>query len=326
MAPTSTDAGSPRADVLGAPYVATTLALRPDDEGEVVATLVHRPAETPSRRAVLHVHGFADYFFQTGAADFWCERGYDFYALDLRKYGRSLLPHQTPNFVTDLTSYYEELDAAMAVVTAEHEHVLLSAHSTGGLTMPLWASDRRLEVAGMVLNSPWLDMHGPVVMRNLAMPVLHRIGGYRSRLEVPRKVSGIYARSLHHEHEGEWTFDLAWKPLQSWPVYAGWLRAIRTGQARVARGLDVRAPVLVLSSTRSGRAHSIDDPDVFATDIVLDVEQIRRRAPLLGRHVTLAQVEGAMHDVTLSRPEVRKVVFDEVARFLTAYVDGTSPA
>ena len=315
MAPTSTD-------VLGAPYVATTLPLRPDDEGEVVATLVHRPAPNPTGRAVLHVHGFADYFFQTGAADFWCERGYDFYALDLRKYGRSLLPHQTPNFVTDLATYYEELDAAFATVTGGHDHVVLSAHSTGGLTVPLWASDRGVDVAGVVLNSPWLDMHGDLITRHLAMPVLHRVGAYRARLQIPRKVSGIYARSLHVEHEGEWPFDLAWKPLQSWPVYAGWIRAIRSGQGRVAAGLDVRAPVLVLTSARSARPASIDDPDVFSTDIVLDVEQIRRRAPMIGRHVTLAQVDGALHDVTLSRPDVRKVVFDEVARFLTAYVDG----
>jgi alpha-beta hydrolase superfamily lysophospholipase len=165
-------------------------------------------------------------------------------------------------------------------------------------------------------------MHGDVITRNLALPVLHRVGAYRARLQVPRKVSGIYARSLHIEHEGEWPFDLAWKPLQSWPVYAGWIRAIRTGQARVRGGLDVQAPVLVLSSTRSSRPASVDDPDAFRTDIVLDVEQIRRRTPMLGRHVTLAQIEGAMHDVTLSQPEVRKVVFDEVARFLTAYVDG----
>lgn len=324
MAHTSTESapGVPREDVLGPPYVATTLPLAPDDEGEVVATLVHRPAPDPTGRAVLHVHGFADYFFQTEAADFWCERGYDFYALDLRKYGRSLLPHQTPNFVADLTTYHEELDLAFAEVAADHDRVVLSAHSTGGLTVPLWASDRQLPVDGMVLNSPWLDMHGDVVMRNLAMPVLHRIGGVRSRLLVPRKVSGLYARSLHVEHEGEWPFDLSWKPLQSWPVYAGWIRAIRTGQARVAAGLDVPAPVLVLSSARSGHPSSVDDPDLFATDVVLDVEQIRRRAPMLGRHVTLARIEGAMHDVTLSRPGVRKVVFDEIARFLTAYVDG----
>ena len=315
MAPTSTD-------VLGPPYVATTLALAPDEEGEVVATLVHRPSEDPTGRAVLHVHGFADYFFQTGAADFWCERGYDFYALDLRKYGRSLLPHQTPNYVTDLSSYYEELDLAFEAVAADHDHIVLSAHSTGGLTVPLWASDREVEITGMVLNSPWLDMHGDLITRHLAMPVLHRVGAYRARLAIPRKVSGLYARSLHVEHEGEWPFDLAWKPLQSWPVYAGWIRAIRTGQARVAAGLDVPAPVLVLTSTRSGHPASIDDPEVFSTDIVLDVEQIRRRAPMLGRHVTLSQVVGAIHDVTLSGPDVRKVVFDEMARFLTAYVDG----
>ena len=327
MAPTSTeDGGAPVADpvpdILGPPYVATTLPLRADDEGECVATLVHRPADRPTGRAVLHVHGFADYFFQVAAADHWCERGYDFYALDLRKYGRSLLGHQTPNFVTDLAAYYEELDLAFEAVSRDHDHVVLSAHSTGGLTVPLWASDRGLEVAGMVLNSPWLDMHGDVFTRHLAMPVLHQVGARRARLLVPRKVSGLYARSLHHEHEGEWEFDLSWKPLESWPVYAGWIRAIRTGQARVAAGLDVRAPVLVLSSARSGRPRTIDDPDVSNTDIVLDVEQIRRRAPMLGRHVTLAQVEGAIHDVTLSRPAVRKLVFDEIGRFLAAYVEG----
>jgi alpha-beta hydrolase superfamily lysophospholipase len=320
MAPTSTDGLGE--DVLGPPYVATTLRLRPDDEGDVVATLVHRPAPEPTGYAVLHVHGFADYFFQTGAADFWCERGYDYYAVDLRKYGRSLLPHQTPNFAIDLGEYYEELDLALAAVREDHEHVVLSGHSTGGLTVSLWAADRRLDIAGMVLNSPWLDMHGDAITRQLALPVLHRVGSRRTRVEVPRKVTGFYARSLHHEHEGEWDFDLAWKPLKSWPVYAGWLRAVRIGQARVAAGIEVAAPVLVLSSARSGRPVSMDDPDVFGTDIVLDVEQIRRRAPMLGRHVTLAQVEGAMHDVTLSRAPVRKVVFDEVARFLTAYVDG----
>ena len=319
MAPTSTDGFTE--DVLGAPYVARTLPLRPDDEGEVVATLVHRPAPTPSGRAVLHVHGFADYFFQTSAADFWCERGYDFYAVDLRKYGRSLLPHQTPNFTTDLTDYYEELDLALSIVRADHDHVVLSGHSTGGLTVPLWACDRRGEIAGMVLNSPWLDMHGDVLTRQLAMPVLHRVGGRRARAEVPRKVTGFYARSLHREHEGEWDFDLAWKPLGSWPVYAGWLRAVRIGQTRVAAGLELAAPVLVVSSARSGHPTSMADPDVFRTDIVLDVEQIRRRAPLLGRHVTLAQVGGAIHDVTLSRADVRKTVFDEIGRFLSAYVD-----
>ncbi|MGH3329670.1 MAG: alpha/beta hydrolase, partial [Nocardioidaceae bacterium] len=63
-------------DVLGEPYVAETIHLEDDDEGAVVATLVSRCAEQETNRAVLHLHGFADYFFQTPAADFWTSRGY----------------------------------------------------------------------------------------------------------------------------------------------------------------------------------------------------------------------------------------------------------
>ena len=97
-------------DVLGEPWVAETFTLRPDDEGEVVATLVSRRSPVAGRGAVLHVHGFADYFFQTEYAAWWLDRGYDFYALDLRKYGRSILPHQTPNYVGDLRDYDDEPD------------------------------------------------------------------------------------------------------------------------------------------------------------------------------------------------------------------------
>lgn len=309
-------------DILGPPYVARTLNLRPDEEGEVVATLVHRAADgPPTGRAVLHVHGFCDYFFQTGVADFWCNRSYDFYALDLRKHGRSLRAHQTPNFVDDLATYHEELDQAYEAIRANYPHIVLTAHSTGGLTVPLWAADRKLDIAGMVLNAPWLDMHGSAVTRNVTMQVLRQVGARRPTLEVPRKVDGFYGRSLHRDHEGEWDFNLAWKPLQSFPVYAGWIAAVRRAHARIARGIEVPAPVLVLSSTRTGYPVSALDPVVHSTDIVLDVEQIRRRAPMLGRHVTVAQIEGAIHDVTLSRPEVRKVVFDEISVFLSAYVE-----
>src|SRR5689334_17512517 len=192
MAPTSTEASSGPQDVLGAPYVARTLQLKPDFEGKVTATLVHRPADGPSTgKAVLHVHGFADYFFQTAAADFWCNRGYDFYALDLRKYGRSLLPHQTPNYVDDLTTYYEELDQAFEALSANYGHIVLSAHSTGGLTVPLWAAGRTVTIKGMVLNAPWLDMQGDPILRNLALPVIQGIGARRPMQEIPRKVSGF---------------------------------------------------------------------------------------------------------------------------------------
>ena len=55
--------------------------------------------------------------------------------------------------------------------------------------------------------------------------------------------------------------------------------------------------------------------------MVLDVERMRRRAARLSRHVTIAQVPGALHDVTLSPEPARSQVFDELERWLSAYVD-----
>ena len=78
-----------QADILGPDFRVETISLPPDPEGPVVATLVTLAPERPNGRAVLHVHGFADYFFHTEYARWWADRGYAFYALDLHKCGRS---------------------------------------------------------------------------------------------------------------------------------------------------------------------------------------------------------------------------------------------
>jgi alpha-beta hydrolase superfamily lysophospholipase len=312
---------SARGDILGSPYTAETIELPDDDEGPVVATLVRRPVGRRTTRAVLHVHGFADYFFQTPYAEWWNARGYDFYALDLRKYGRSLLPHQTPNYTADLHHYFPELDAAWERIGAGHRHVVLSGHSTGGLTVPLWADERRVEARGIVLNAPWFDLQGPAFVRHALTPVVTQLARRRPKRVIPRSVTGFYARSLHRDHEGEWDFDLAWKPIESWPAYAGWLAAVRRGHAELHAGLDLPFPALVLASETSAVPTAMGD-DVHHHDIVLDVEQIRRWSPALGRHVTYVAVPHARHDVFLSREAPRAEAFAELDGWLTAYVDG----
>ncbi|WGL50852.1 alpha/beta hydrolase [Nocardioides sp. BP30] len=318
-------------DVLGAPFTAETIPFPDDHEGEVVATLVTRLAsraaeDTSPRRAVLHVHGFADYFFQTEYAAWWAARGYDFYAVDLPKYGRSIRPHQTPNYTTDLADYFPVLDEVWDRIRADHDSIVITGHSTGGLTTSLWADARRPEgLAGLFLNSPWLDLQGPALMRIVLTPVVRQLGRFQPMRAIPRAVSGLYTRSLHRDHEGEWDFDLVWKPVESFTVYAGWLRAIRHGHARLHAGLDVPAPVLVLSSDATGhpdpKSGSVDDL-VHGTDIVLDVEQIRRWSTAIGPHVTYIAVPGAKHDVVLSRPEARERAYAELDRWLSTYVEG----
>jgi alpha-beta hydrolase superfamily lysophospholipase len=314
-------------DVLGAPYTRETLAMPDDYEGAVVSTLVHRPADRRrSRGAVLHVHGFCDYFFQTSTAEFFTSLGFDFFALDLRKHGRSLLPHQTPNFCLDLAEYHADLDAALSSIREQtgHQRVVISAHSTGGLVTPLWVAERAskgdLVADALVLNSPWLDLQGSFFVRTAGTEAVNRLGLRRPYATVQRTVSGVYAESLHRDHYGEWEFDLTWKPLQSLPVKAGWLRAIRAGHRAVHKGVSVPAPVLVLCSHRSMVPQTYTE-QAQSVDTVLDVRQIAKWSHQLGDDVTVLRIPGALHDVFLSRKEVRKEAFARAARWLDYALD-----
>src|SRR6478736_373520 len=117
-------------------FEALELDFPADYDGPVVATLVRLPAARAERGAVLYLHGYADYFFQRHMAERFAAEGYAFYALDLRKYGRSLRPHQHPNFCRSVGEYYAELTAAIAEIG---EPILLAGHSTGALICALYS-------------------------------------------------------------------------------------------------------------------------------------------------------------------------------------------
>jgi alpha-beta hydrolase superfamily lysophospholipase len=299
------------------------LGTDPDGEGPVAAVLVRRdplPRQETSG-AVLYVHGFSDYFFQTALADFFAGRGLAFYALDLRKSGRARRPGQTAHYVSDLGLYDEDVESALAVVTSEHPDlpVLLVAHSTGGLILPLWLDRRRAAgltppIAGLVLNSPWFDLQGKPVNRGALTQAL-RVAGKTAPFRELKLAPGVYGRTLHASATGEWDFDLAMKPLAGFPVTFGWLNAVRRGHARLHRGLDVGVPSLVLRSTRSHFSRhysSLSD----RSDTVVDVAHIARWAGCLGGEMTIVPIEDARHDVFLSLPEPREHAYAAVASWL----------
>lgn len=322
-------------DILGAPYTAETIDLGRDAEGPLVATLVHRPADIsgadatthlPSsaqgqdgagKPAVLYLHGFVDYFFQKDLGDWWAERGHDFYALDLRKYGRSLRPGQTPNYTENLNDYFDDLTAAWQLITGRdgHRQVILMAHSTGGLIAPLWASHTNPpELAAVVLNSPWLDHFNNPLERALMTGAVTALARLKPRTIVQKEQEDAYARSLHADHAGAWQFNTDWKTLNFPPIYAGWLAAIRRAQKQLQAGLNIPAPVLVLTSARSGKlTHPTDRHDF---DAVLNVHGIRRWATSLGPHVTSRVIDGGTHDLVLSPDPARTATYQAIGEFI----------
>jgi alpha-beta hydrolase superfamily lysophospholipase len=289
------------------------------EEIDVVATLVRRAGGERSEHAVLYLHGWNDYFFQTHVADAFSAAGFAFYALDLRRYGRSLRLGQLRGFIADLTEYDQELSAAADLIAADHQQLTLVGHSTGGLTATLWAADHPERVAGVILNSPWLDLQGSAMVRALGGPVIDAVGGNRPTAALPLPDSGFYARTIHVDQEGEWDYDTELKTSPSPAIRVGWLRAVLQGHQKVAAGLGLPMPVLVMTSARTDFARKWHD-GLHTADTVLDVEQIARRATKLGRHVTIVRFEGGLHDLFLSRPAVRDRVLDEVVRWSGAYL------
>lgn len=312
-------------------YWRQTLSLGPDPhgEGDLVATVVRRGDGGSTPHAVLALHGYTDYFFNTELADHFAARGFTFYAVDLHKCGRSRREGQTPHFTTDLATYDVELERALSLIVADTAGatVCLYGHSAGGLIATLWLDRLRSRgrnegrVGALVLNSPFFDLHGPAVLRTAptaaALIALARL----RKLTVVRKPTpgGGYGSSLHRDYFGEFNYNLEWKPLGGFPVTFGWLNAIRRGQARLHRGLDVGVPNLVLRSDRSvfegGPEHQ--DPEAIQRgDAVLDVGQIARWAGCLGNHTTVAPIADAKHDVFLSQKEPRAAAYRELDGWL----------
>jgi alpha-beta hydrolase superfamily lysophospholipase len=328
-APETSRAADWTPDALGDGYAQHVLELGPDPDGEgpVAAVIVRRDpgAGTAVRGAVLYVHGFNDYFFQTALADYFAESGLAFYAVDLRKSGRARRPGQTAHYVSDLALYDDELERALALVTEVRPGlpVVIVAHSTGGLIVPLWLDRRRAAgrvapVAGLILNSPWFDLQGKPVTRGpvtQALRALAKVQPFRE-LKLPKLV---YGETLHTSRTGEWDFDLELKPLTGFPVTIGWLNAVRRGQARLHRGLDTSVPSLILRSDRSH--HSVTYSSLSdGADAVLDVTQIARWAGCLGAETTIVPIEGARHDVFLSLAEPRERAYAAMTAWLDQHL------
>lgn len=324
-------------DVLGDEFEQLTLDLGEDDQGPVVATLVRAlPRPLPwwdrvGRRRplddvdVLYVHGWSDYFFQKRLARFWTSRGARFHALDLRKYGRSLRDGQTPGYVADLTTYDEDIAAALeamgrgADATGSPRRLVLFGHSTGGLTLSLWASRHPDAVDALILNSPWLEFQFAPVRPAIA-PMVELQARLRPLDVAPQVDLGFYTRAQQEVADPDDPVDvnLAWRPVQTMAVYAGWLNAILTGHKTVAAGLSIPAPVCVLLSARSV-APTRWSEELTAADSVLVVDDIARASLRLGPSVTVERIDGALHDVFLSRHAAREDAYRRLDRWVTGW-------
>lgn len=320
--------------ILGEGYTAHPIDLGADDEGPLLATLIHREATgalsqidarvsgAATKPPILLMHGWSDYIFHRELMEHLGQRGHDVWGLDLRKHGRSLRPGQTATEVDHLNRYDEEIGAALRII-GRHRPPVLLAHSTGGLTAALWAQRHPRTVSGLALNSPWLEMHlGPMARSLAEAPVRLLAERLRARPLFPSG-SSHYARATHRDFGGSYDYDLMLKPPGGHSLPANTLGAIVDGQRRLAAAGPLTIPVLVMHSARS-RIGARFVEEMRRADSVLDVRTLARAAARLGTDVRIEAIDGARHDVFLSDADARARAITILDEWLETVSTGAS--
>lgn len=305
-----------KSDILGPGFEMRHVDMDDDYAGHVRCTVIRRHADTPSTRGVLYVHGFSDYFFQKAMADTFAEHGYAFYAVDLRRYGRSLMSGDKMFRVRDLTEYFPDIEAGISAMKEDGiTEIIIMGHSTGGLTTTLYMEGHPdPAVRGLILTSPFLTWNLSPAVIKFGIPVMKLISRISPHLRMDGDGTNRYAATLARHLGGEWEYDTSWKPDVMPPVTAEWVRAIDDGQRAVRRG-TVKVPVLFMHSDKS--APSDGTPAQFATsDAVLNVNTMAKVGRKLGPDVTEVTIPNGLHDLVLSPLPVRTRVYTAIFSWL----------
>lgn len=308
-------------DVLGNGYRCNIIHQPDDYDGAVVCAIVQKPTLPNVKRAIIYTHGYNDYFFQSALGDSANAHGYNFYALDLRKYGRSSLPNQDPFFCKKMDEYFADIDTTIAIAKAEgNEQIFLLGHSTGGLCFSLYLNERRenAHVDGLILNSPFLDWNLGKVAESIGIPCLSFMGSMFKKMKAQGASGtvGGYSQSILKEYHGEWDFSKEWVKIYGHPKRAGWIRAIHHGQKKVQKGMKIQQPILLMSSDKSVEATDQWNEAYHRADVILNVDEIQKFGAKLGPKVTPCIIKDGKHDLLLSEKAVRDEVYRTIFQWL----------
>lgn len=300
-------------------YITHQHTCKKDYEGKVITTLIESKSNKKvANQTLLYVHGFNDYFFQLELLDFYASHGINFYAIDLRKCGRSYLSHQHPNFCKSMTEYFEDLEYGINFILNKNPNTQLYflGHSTGGLLVSYYTliGSKKDCIQGLILNSPFLEFNLPYLLRK-NIPWLMWFGlKLHPYLAFSGGVSPVYGKSLLKAYGGEWEFDTVKKPIDSFPAYLAWIRAVYKVQRLVARS-KINIPILLMHSDRSSKPKELT-PIARQTDVVLNVKHIHGIGMKMGNQVEQCVVKGGIHDLFLSEKKTRMQALEATITFL----------
>lgn len=218
--------------------------------------------------ALLYIHGWNDYFFQTHLARVISALGGAFYAIDLHRYGRSWQEGQAFGYMRDVREYDLDIASALTVIRSEHPGLPLAlmGHSTGGLIATHWAGRHPGVINALLLNSPWLAndvFSGPLGEASQTGALL--AASTVPMVRLPRGMDVNYGISLDGWDEAlsgplpkrlepfitdpsvaGWGFNPLWRLIPTAPIRLGWVGAVARAHTDISRGLTLDMPTLAV--------------------------------------------------------------------------------
>ena len=262
--------------------------------------------EGPARADVLVVHGYAEHSGRHGRlARYLAARGYRVAAYDLRGHGasggRPAFADRFDRHLDDLGAVLSALDGEPAEGSARPRYVV--GHSMGGAIATLYALERGLPAAGLVLSSPALrlsDTPPPLLQRLLRLlaqllPHLPTLALDRTKLSHDAaEVARAEADPLNYHGR----------------LPAATAAALLDATHRIAHAMDrLTLPLLVIHGT----ADAITDP--------AGSRALYHRAASADK--TLALYPGLYHE-TFNEPSGTQVLH-QIAEWLGERVEGGDP-
>lgn len=310
-------------DTLGGDFQSKQFDQGHDYSGPVKSTIIRLLPKTSTDIAVCYIHGFNDYFFQTEMAKEFVGHNYAFFAVDLRKYGRSLLVGQKRCQVRNFDEYFNDIDSALTEIRSEgYKRIIMIGHSTGGLVASYYiAKNHPGNVDALLLNSPFLDWN--LGKMECLVGAVSAVGRLFPKIGISSGSGTAYGESLHKDYHGEWNFITDWKSITPTKVDLGWINAVNSAQNYLKHHKgEIHIPILLMYSDKSISQEDWS-PQVDRADAVLDVKDIRKYGLLLGPEVTPIMVRGGRHDLVLSQKDVREPLYQYIFQWLAR--NGFSP-
>ncbi len=304
-------------DILGDGYEMRYVDQGRDYSGDVRSTIIRKKSSCGNKRGILYIHGYNDYFFQKEMGDRFVDSCYNFYAVDLRKYGRSLMDGQKKFEARDLHEYFADIDSALAQMHRDGiDNVTLMGHSTGGLISSVYMNEHPdSTIKALILNSPFLDWNFNGFMKKVAIPAFGSLGKLFPKLSISQGDNNCYQQSLLKDYHGEWDYNQDWKVFHPEKIQASWARAISNGQKELKKGGNINVPILLMHSSGSVSGDKWT-PDFQKNDAVLNVDDISRIGRKLGRNVTEDTIPDGLHDLMLSAKPAREKAYNDIFNWL----------